>query len=99
MEKIKDLRQFKRHLTQLVASVLYNFNIKGFLTGTIYQGRLKSFCVPSLNCYSCPGAVMSCPLGTLQSSVERGVHNYIFLAQRIVIHSVETAADHLVGRV
>ena len=69
MIKIKDIRQFKRHLTQLVASVLYNFNIKGFLTGTIYQGRLKSFCVPSLNCYSCPGAVMSCPLGTLQNGV------------------------------
>ena len=64
-----DKRQFRRHLTQLVASVLYNFNIKGFFTGNIYQGKLKGLCVPSLNCYSCPGAIMSCPLGTLQNGI------------------------------
>jgi polyferredoxin len=26
-------------------------------------------CVPGLNCYSCPGAVASCPLGSLQSAL------------------------------
>ena len=26
-------------------------------------------CVPGLNCYSCPGAVGSCPIGSLQSSI------------------------------
>jgi ferredoxin-type protein NapH len=36
---------------------------------TIYQGALKGFCVPTLNCYACPGAVMSCPIGALQHFV------------------------------
>ncbi len=59
----------KRSLTQLVAAVLYNCNIKGFMKSSIYKGDLKGVCVPGLNCYSCPGAVASCPLGSLQSGL------------------------------
>ena len=56
----------KRKLTQIVSSLLQNINIKGFLTGTIYKGLLKHFCVPSINCYSCPGAIGACPIGSMQ---------------------------------
>ncbi|SNU05566.1 4Fe-4S binding domain-containing protein [Lachnospiraceae bacterium] len=59
----------KRRYTQLIAAVLYNCNIKGFVTGSIYKGDLKGLCVPGLNCYSCPGAVASCPLGSLQTAL------------------------------
>lgn len=59
----------KRRYTQLIVAVLYNCNIKGFMTGNIYQGAVKGVCVPGLNCYSCPGAVASCPLGSLQSGL------------------------------
>lgn len=59
----------KRKLTQLICAVLYNCHITGFAEGTIYQGDLKSVCIPELNCYSCPGAVFSCPLGSLQSAL------------------------------
>ena len=59
----------KRSLTQLVTAVLYNCNIKGFMKGSIYKGDTKGVCVPGLNCYSCPGAVASCPLGSLQSGL------------------------------
>ena len=41
----------------------------GFKTGHIYQGSFKGVCAPGLNCYSCPGAVVSCPLGSLQSAL------------------------------
>ena len=34
--------------------------------GKLYTGALKSFCHPGLNCYSCPAAVLSCPIGSLQ---------------------------------
>ncbi|MCL1799368.1 MAG: 4Fe-4S binding protein [Eggerthellaceae bacterium] len=61
--------QFKRHLVQLLAALLYNLNLTGFTTGTIYQGSLKGVCVPGLNCYSCPGAVGACPLGALQAAL------------------------------
>ena len=59
----------KRRIVQVLAAVLYNANIGGFLKGEIYRGNSKKFCVPGLNCYSCPGAIASCPLGALQASL------------------------------
>jgi len=40
--------------------------LNNFVTGSIYTGRLKMVCTPGLNCYSCPAAVMSCPIGAMQ---------------------------------
>ncbi|MBR6113709.1 MAG: 4Fe-4S binding protein [Oscillospiraceae bacterium] len=57
----------KRTGIQAAAALLQNANFKGFFSGKIYQGPLKSVCVPGLNCYSCPGAVGACPIGSLQS--------------------------------
>ncbi|MBR2590077.1 MAG: 4Fe-4S binding protein [Clostridia bacterium] len=58
-----------RRYTQLLAAVMYNCNLPGFWKGEIYQGDIKGVCVPGLNCYSCPGAVVACPLGSLQSGL------------------------------
>lgn len=69
----------KRRLIQIYAALLYNINIKGFVTGQIYRGDTKAFCVPGLNCYSCPGAVAACPLGALQNALAgKRVPYYIF---------------------
>lgn len=59
----------KRRIIQVYAALLYNANIKGFFNGTIYKGATKNLCVPGLNCYSCPGAVAACPLGSLQNAL------------------------------
>ncbi len=59
----------KRRLIQLYAALLFNANLKGFKTGRIYQGPLKNFCTPGLNCYSCPGASAACPMGALQNAL------------------------------
>lgn len=59
----------KRRIIQLMSAVIYNSNFKGFLKGKIYTGNIKGVCVPGLNCYSCPGAIGSCPLGSLQSAI------------------------------
>lgn len=59
----------KRRFVQLYAALLYNANVKGFIKGEIFTGVTKGVCVPGLNCYSCPGAVGSCPLGALQSAL------------------------------
>lgn len=70
----------KRRLIQLCAALLYNLNLKGFKEASIYMGKSKGLCVPGLNCYSCPGAVGSCPLGTLQnalSAMDRKLPFYI----------------------
>lgn len=58
----------KRRLIQLYSALLFNCYIKGYITGDIFKGMSKNLCTPGLNCYSCPGAVTSCPLGALQNS-------------------------------
>lgn len=57
----------RRKIIQTSTALLCNGNLKGFLTGNLYQGKLKSVCVPGLNCYSCPGALGACPIGSLQA--------------------------------
>ncbi len=63
-----------RRLIQLYAALLYNANLKGFIDGHIDTGSLKAVCVPGLNCYSCPGAIASCPLGALQNALNAAGH-------------------------
>ncbi len=67
-------RPAARRLVQLYAALLYNANLKGFIDGHIYTGNLKAVCVPGFNCYSCPGAVASCPLGSLQNALNASGH-------------------------
>ncbi len=74
-------RPTKRRLIQLYSALLYNANLKGFVNGQIYIGKTKSLCVPGFNCYSCPGAVGACPLGSLQASLaasDKQIGFYIF---------------------
>lgn len=58
----------KRRLIQLYSALLFNCYLKGYVSGTIFKGPTKYLCTPGLNCYSCPGAVTSCPMGALQNS-------------------------------
>ena len=57
----------KRRWIQFLSAVGANSYLPGFLGRKIYQGPLKAVCVPFLNCYSCPGAWASCPVGAFQS--------------------------------
>lgn len=78
---IKDHRPSKRRLIQVYSMLLFNCNIKGYVKGEIYKGNSKAMCVPGLNCYSCPGAIGACPLGSLQNALARSettVPAYIF---------------------
>lgn len=60
----------KRRLAiQSIAALIQNANIKGFFTGRISQSGSKAVCVPGLNCYSCPGAIGACPIGSLQNTL------------------------------
>ncbi len=54
---------------QVLWAALSNGYLYGFVTGRIYTGSLKSVCAPGLNCYSCPGALGSCPIGSLQAAI------------------------------
>lgn len=63
------LNEWPRHGIQALWAFLTNSYLIGFTQGKIYQGKLKNLCVPGLNCYSCPGALGSCPIGALQAVI------------------------------
>lgn len=65
-KKIKSYNNNKT-FAQLLFIILTNINLMGFIKGSIFKGKTKYVCVPGLNCYSCPGAIGSCPIGALQS--------------------------------
>ncbi|MGL4982902.1 MAG: 4Fe-4S binding protein [Treponemataceae bacterium] len=73
------LQLYKRQITQCIITLATNFHLTGFITGRIYQGKLKSFCVPGLNCYSCPAAVFSCPIGSLQLALTSGLYVLLYV--------------------
>ena len=60
-----------RLLIQIIYTIVTNGYMYGFLNGKIYKGPIKYACVPGLNCYSCPGALASCPLGALQVALNK----------------------------
>ena len=75
-----------RFTVQLLYTIITNGYAYGFLSGKIYRGNLKYVCVPGLNCYSCPGALASCPIGALQALLNRqgyeipfGVLGFLFV--------------------
>lgn len=67
-----------RPVIQTLAAILTNANLKGFSEGKIYKGNTKMACVPGLNCYSCPGAVGSCPIGSLQAVLGGGKYKFSY---------------------
>lgn len=58
-----------RLAVQGLFAALTNGYARGFAEGRIFKGATKYACVPGLNCYSCPGALGACPLGSLQSAL------------------------------
>lgn len=67
-----------RKTVQSVWTVLTNGYIIGFFKGKIYTGNLKNMCVPGLNCYSCPGSLGSCPIGSLQAVLGSAKYKFSF---------------------
>lgn len=72
----KKTSEWPRHRVQALWALLTNSYLLGFAQGKIYRGKFKNLCVPGLNCYSCPGAVGSCPIGSLQAVI--GSWNFKF---------------------
>lgn len=76
IQKMQQAADRLRLGVQIAFTALTNGYLWGFLTGKIYRGPLKTVCVPGLNCYSCPGALGSCPIGSLQAVL--GSRDYKF---------------------
>ena len=75
----------RRKLIQVICALLYNCNFTGFAQGNIYQGEVKGVCVPGLNCYSCPGAIASCPIGSLQSALVSSKYKFPYYVLGILL--------------
>lgn len=67
-----------RRLVQIISAIGINsyWGINPGNNRFLYQGTLKKFCVPILNCYSCPLAWGSCPIGSVQQSLKIGIIPY-----------------------
>ena len=92
---MKDVKEFlgrvrptKRRLSQLYFALLFNANAKGFVQGNIYRGQSKALCVPGLNCYSCPGAIGACPLGSLQGAFSAGRSTLFYVGGILLLYGV-----------
>ncbi|MBR1859189.1 MAG: 4Fe-4S binding protein, partial [Selenomonadaceae bacterium] len=60
-------KSLNRKIIQISAAIATNSQVLNLLSGKLYKGQLKNFCSPGLNCYSCPAAAFSCPIGALQT--------------------------------
>ena len=70
---------------QIAFAALSNGYAAGFARGNIYKGPLKFVCVPGLNCYSCPGALGSCPIGAFQSVLASRDYHFAFYVSGFLI--------------
>ncbi len=74
-----------RTWVQVGFTALSNGYVYGFAHGSIYKGPLKQFCLPGLNCYSCPGALGACPIGSLQAVLGAREYRFAFYAVGVLL--------------
>ncbi|MCF0245278.1 MAG: 4Fe-4S binding protein [Ileibacterium sp.] len=84
MTKLKSILK-NRGFIQFLSTLLTNIHLPNFLKGTIYTGEGKKMCVPGLNCYSCPGATGSCPIGSFQAVVGSSKFKFSYYVTGILI--------------
>lgn len=75
MDNVKRQGRF-RTIIQAICFAFSNGYVNGWVKGKIYTGPAKKICLPGLNCYSCPGAICACPIGSLQAVL--GARGYRF---------------------
>ena len=87
------IKPSRRKIMQLYFALLFNCNIQGFFTGKIYANKdhatsTKQFCAPGINCYSCPGAVGACPLGSLQGSFSADRSTLFYVCGTLLLYAI-----------
>lgn len=75
----------RRKIIQIVAFGFTNLRMDNLVTGKLYTGKWKEFCTPGLNCYSCPAAVVSCPIGAMQSIAKSPKMSFSLYAVGIIL--------------
>mgnify|MGYP001623181589 FL=1 len=75
---VKGIKNKLRLWVQILFVAITNGYVIGFIKGRIFTGTTKKICVPGLNCYSCPGALGSCPIGSLQAVLTNRNYQFSF---------------------
>ena len=76
--RIKKRHIFPTNLVQWISLFAINGYFPVIKNPNLYQGRLKGLVCPSLNCYSCPLAYTSCPIGLMQHfAIIRAIPAYL----------------------
>ncbi|MGB9825022.1 MAG: 4Fe-4S binding protein [Candidatus Hydrothermia bacterium] len=74
LKRVRIIRKF----VQVFSTLSINSYIPSWKNFSIYQGPTKKLCAPGLNCYACPFARSSCPIGSLQHfAVIREIPYYV----------------------
>ncbi len=89
----------KRIIIQILSFFGINPHVVNFINGTIYQGKTKNFCVPVLNCWSCPGASHSCPIGAIQFYIGHTARYIAFYTLGILFLTVSLTGRFVCGYV
>ena len=90
--RVKRRISFQR-IVQIISAVLVNGYLIGFQKGRIFTGGSKAVCVPVLNCYSCPGALGACPIGSLQTALGGMKHHFPFYVLGLLMLFGEVLGD------
>ncbi len=77
-----------QRIVQLASAALFNGYVVGFAKGKIFTGKSKAFCVPVLNCYSCPGALGACPVGSLQTVLAGRSHFPFYVLGSLMLFGI-----------
>ena len=75
----------KRWHIQAAATLASNPFLLHFFQGKIARGGGKMVCVPGLNCYSCPAAAASCPIGALQAVIGSSRFHFAYYVVGILL--------------
>lgn len=59
--------KLNRRIIQILTAIGANPYFSNFVNAKIHKGSSKAVCAPFLNCYSCPGAALGCPIGSVQA--------------------------------
>lgn len=84
LKKIMDFIKKPKTIIQLFFLFFINYDLPSFFKlikskkAVISQLNTKGICFPALNCYSCPSAGYSCPLGSLQFWLNESSENRAF---------------------
>lgn len=79
------VKKIKRWQIQALATIGTNPFLNNFISGKIYKGESKGLCFPGLNCYSCPGAAGSCPIGSLQAVTGSSKYRFSYYVVGILL--------------